>query len=137
MFPPSTKILVVDDMPTIRDLVKNQLKALGFKNIIEASDGEAALSVVMSAASVGVPIELIISDWNMPKMTGLEFLRQIRASDSLGNTPFILLTSESERDQVTEAILAGVSQYIVKPFAAKSFEDKVRSVWNKIAAGGK
>lgn len=137
MFPPSTKILVVDDMPTIRDLVKNQLKALGFKNIIEASDGEAALSVVMSAASVRVPIELIISDWNMPKMTGLEFLRQIRASDSLGNTPFILLTSESERDQVTEAILAGVSQYIVKPFAAKSFEEKVRSVWNKIAAGGK
>jgi two-component system chemotaxis response regulator CheY len=137
MFPPNTKILVVDDMPTIRDLVKNQLKALGFKNIIEASDGEAAFSVVMSAASVGVPIELIISDWNMPKMTGLEFLRQIRASDSLGNTPFILLTSESERDQVTEAILAGVSQYIVKPFAAKSFEDKVRSVWNKIAAGGK
>lgn len=137
MFPPNTKILVVDDMPTIRDLVKNQLKALGFKNIIEASDGEAALSVVMSAASVGVPIELIISDWNMPKMTGLEFLRQIRASDSLGNTPFILLTSESERDQVTEAILAGVSQYIVKPFAAKSFEEKVRSVWNKIAAGGK
>jgi len=134
MFPPTTKILVVDDMPTIRDLVKNQLKALGFKNIVEASDGEAGLSLVMNAASVGIPIELIISDWNMPKMTGLEFLRQIRASESLGKTPFILLTSESERDQVTEAILAGVSQYIVKPFAAKSFEEKLRAVWNKVGS---
>lgn len=135
MFPPTTKVLVVDDMPTIRDLVKNQLKALGFKNIVEASDGEAGLNLVMNAASVGLPIELIISDWNMPKMTGLEFLRQVRASDSLGKTPFILLTSESERDQVTEAILAGVSQYIVKPFAAKSFEEKLRSVWAKVSAG--
>ncbi|MBX3017755.1 MAG: response regulator [Bdellovibrionaceae bacterium] len=134
MFPPTTKVLVVDDMPTIRDLVKNQLKALGFKNIVEASDGEAGLNLVMNAASVGLPIELIVSDWNMPKMTGLEFLRQVRASESLGKTPFILLTSESERDQVTEAILAGVSQYIVKPFAAKSFEEKLRAVWAKVAA---
>lgn len=133
MFPPTTKVLVVDDMPTIRDLVKSQLKALGFKNIVEASDGEAALNLTTSAASSGVPIELIISDWNMPKMTGLEFLRQVRASESLGATPFVLLTSESERDQVTEAILAGVSQYIVKPFAAKSFEDKLRAVWNKVS----
>lgn len=134
MFPPNTKVLVVDDMPTIRDLVKNQLKALGFKNIVEASDGEAGLNLVMNAASVGLPIELIISDWNMPKMTGLEFLRQVRASETLGKTPFILLTSESERDQVTEAILAGVSQYIVKPFAAKSFEEKLRAVWGKVSA---
>lgn len=135
MFATTTKVLVVDDMPTIRDLVKNQLKALGFKNIVEASDGDAALNLVMNAAAVGSPIELIISDWNMPKMTGLEFLRQIRASDSLSKTPFILLTSESERDQVTEAILAGVSQYIVKPFAAKSFEEKLKAVWVK--TGGK
>lgn len=132
MFPLNTKILVVDDMPTIRELVKSQLKALGFKNIIEASDGEAALNLVVNANAVGIPVELIVSDWNMPKMTGLEFLRQVRATDALSKTPFILLTSESERDQVTEAILAGVSQYIVKPFAAKSFEEKLRSVWNKI-----
>lgn len=133
MFPPNTKVLVVDDMPTIRDLVKSQLKALGLKNIIEASDGEAALNLVMNAAAVGAPVELVISDWNMPKMTGLEFLRQVRASDVVGKTPFVLLTSESERDQVTEAILAGVSQYIVKPFAAKAFEEKLKSVWVKIA----
>lgn len=133
MFPPTTKTLVVDDMPTIRDLVKNQLKNLGFKNITEASDGEAAFNLVSRAASSGAPFDLIISDWNMPKMTGLEFLRQVRASENFNTVPFVLLTSESERDQVTEAILAGVSQYIVKPFAAKSFEEKLKSVWVKIA----
>lgn len=132
MFPPNTKILVVDDMPTIRDLVKSQLRALGLKNVVEASDGQAAMTIIENAASVGHPVELVISDWNMPKMTGLELLRQLRASDEFVSLPFILLTSESERDQVTEAILAGVSQYIVKPFAAKAFEDKVKAVWVKL-----
>lgn len=132
MFPATTKILVVDDMPTIRDLVKSQLRALGLKNVVESSDGQAAMALIENAAAVGHPIELVISDWNMPKMTGLELLKQVRASEEFANLPFILLTSESERDQVTEAILAGVSQYIVKPFAAKSFEDKVKAVWTKL-----
>ncbi|MBX2994753.1 MAG: response regulator [Bdellovibrionaceae bacterium] len=136
MFPPTTKILVVDDMPTIRDLVKNQLRAMGFKNIVEAADGEVALNTVISQAAAGTPIELIVSDWNMPKMTGLEFLKQIRASDQFAKLPFILLTSESERDQVTEAIMAGVSQYVVKPFAAKAFEEKLKGVWAKVSAAG-
>ena len=133
MFPPTTKILVVDDMLTIRDLVKGQLRAMGFKNVIEASDGEAALGIVINHASAGSPVELVICDWNMPKMTGLEFLKQIRASEQFAKLPFVLLTSESERDQVTEAIMAGVSQYIVKPFAAKGFEDKLRGVWAKVS----
>lgn len=118
-------------MPTIRDLVKNQLKALGYKTILEATDGEQALQLLIANNVPGSQIELVISDWNMPKMTGLEFLKQVRASQEWVNLPFVLLTSESERDQVTEAILAGVSQYIVKPFAAKSFEEKLRSVWAK------
>lgn len=131
MFPVTTKILIADDMPTIRDLVKNQLKALGYKSILEATDGEQALQLLIANNVPGSQIELVISDWNMPKMTGLEFLKQVRASQEWVNLPFVLLTSESERDQVTEAILAGVSQYIVKPFAAKSFEEKLRSVWAK------
>ena len=118
-------------MPTIRDLVKNQLKAMGFKNIIEAADGEQAMNLLIQNNTPGNFIELVISDWNMPKMTGLEFLKQVRASKDWAQLPFILLTSESERDQVTEAILAGVSQYVVKPFAAKAFEDKLKGVWNK------
>jgi two-component system chemotaxis response regulator CheY len=131
MFPLDTRILVVDDMPTIRDLVKGHLKALGYKNITDAIDGEQAMQMMITAATAGASIQLVISDWNMPKMTGLEFLKQVRASSEWANLPFILLTSESERDQVTEAILAGVSQYVVKPFAAKSFEEKLKAVWAK------
>jgi two-component system chemotaxis response regulator CheY len=131
MFSPETRILVADDMPTIRDLVKAQLKNMGFKNIIEAGDGEAAMNLLVSNSNAGNPIQLVISDWNMPKLTGLEFLKQVRASAEWSNLPFVLLTSESERDQVTEAILAGVSQYVVKPFAAKIFEEKLKSVWAK------
>lgn len=131
MFPPETRILIVDDMPTIRDLVKGQLKAMGFKSIVEAADGEQAMQLVISNSAAGTPIQLVVSDWNMPKMTGLEFLKQIRASTEWSNLPFVLLTSESERDQVTEAILAGVSQYVVKPFAAKVFEEKLKGVWAK------
>lgn len=134
MFPEDTRILIADDMPTIRELVKNQLRAMGLKNTIEASDGELALAAVIKAADGGDPIKLIISDWNMPNLTGLEFLKQIRANARFAKTPFILLTSETERDQVTEAILAGVNQYIVKPFSPKSFEDKLKAVWTKMKA---
>ncbi len=131
MFSPETRILIADDMPTIRDLVKAQLKNMGFKNIVEVGDGEAAMNALVANSTAGSPFQLVISDWNMPKMTGLEFLKQVRASAEWANLPFVLLTSETERDQVTEAILAGVSQYVVKPFAAKIFEEKLKSVWLK------
>lgn len=131
MFPSETKILVIDDMPSIRDLVKNTLKAMGFKNIVEAGDGEEGLKVLMQNNVAGSQIQLVISDWNMPKMKGLDLLKQVRATAEWVNLPFVLLTSESERDQVTEAVLAGVSQYIVKPFSAKIFEDKLKAAWTK------
>lgn len=131
MFPLDTRILIADDLSTIRELVKSQIKALGYKFIFEVADGEQALQVLVNHQQAGTPIQLVISDWNMPKMTGLELLRQVRASPDWANLPFVLLTSESERDQVTEAILAGVSQYIVKPFAAKTFEEKLKGVWAK------
>lgn len=131
MFPAETKILVIDDMPSIRDLVKNTLKAMGYKNIVEAGDGEEGLKVLMQNNVAGSQIQLVISDWNMPKMKGLDLLKQVRATAEWTNLPFVLLTSESERDQVTEAVLAGVSQYIVKPFSAKIFEDKLKAAWTK------
>jgi two-component system chemotaxis response regulator CheY len=131
MFPLESRILVVDDMPTIRDLVKSQLKTMGYKFIMEAADGEAAMSILVANQTAGTPIQLVVSDWNMPKMTGLEFLKQLRASGEWANLPFVLLTSESERDQVTEAILSGVSQYLVKPFTAKTFDEKLKGVWLK------
>lgn len=131
MFPPETRILIIDDMPTIRELVKTQLKNMGFKVILEASDGEAGMKVLINNNASKTPVNLVISDWNMPKMSGLELLKQCRASNEWKDLPFVLLTSEAERDQVTEAVLAGVSQYVVKPFAAKVFEEKLRTVWAK------
>jgi two-component system, chemotaxis family, chemotaxis protein CheY len=131
MFPAETRILVIDDMLSIRDLVKNQLKSMGLKNLVEAEDGEQGLKVLIQQNASGSPIELVISDWNMPKMSGLDLLKQVRATPEWQSLPFVLLTSESEREQVTEAVLAGVSQYIVKPFTAKIFEEKIKGVWIK------
>ncbi len=131
MFPPDTRILVIDDMQTIRDLVKSQLRSMGFGSIAEAGDGEDGLQHLIKYNTAKQHIQLVISDWNMPKMSGLELLKQVRANPEFATLPFMLLTSEAERDQVTEAVLAGVSQYVVKPFSAKIFEDKLKTVWAK------
>lgn len=131
MFPPDTRVLIIDDMSSIRDLVKNQLKAMGFKNIQEASDGEDALRILIQQNKPATSIQLVISDWNMPHMKGIDLLKHVRATAEWRNLPFVLLTSEAERDQVTEAVLAGASQYIVKPFSAKIFEDKLKTAYLK------
>lgn len=131
MFPAETRILVIDDMPSIRDLVKTQLKAMGYSFLTEAEDGEEALRMMIQAHKDGHPYQLIISDWNMPKLKGLDLLKKVRQAPEWVSLPFVLLTSESERDQVTEAVLSGVSQYIVKPFSAKMFEDKLKAAWTK------
>lgn len=130
MFSLETRILIIDDMPSIRDLVRKTLRAMGYKNIQEAGDGEEGLKILESHLA-RAPIQLVISDWNMPNMSGLELLKKVRAVKDWTHLPFILLTSESERDQVTEAVLAGVSQYIVKPFSAKVFEDKLKAAYLK------
>ncbi len=118
-------------MPSIRDLVKNHLKAMGYNNVSEAGDGDAALKLMIQQKSAGAPFGLIISDWTMPALSGLDLLKQVRATAEWKDLPFVLLTSESERDEVTEAVMAGVSQYVVKPFAAKIFEDKLKAAWDK------
>lgn len=131
MFATEILILVVDDMPSIREMVKTQLKTMGYKNVIEAENGEDGWNMLNKSLTTANPVGLVISDWNMPKMKGLDFLKQVRAVPDLVNLPFVLLTSESEREQVTEAVLAGVSQYIVKPFSGKTFEDKLKAAWAK------
>lgn len=118
-------------MPSIREMVKTQLKNMGYKNIVEAENGEDAWILLNKNMNTAHPIGLVISDWNMPKMKGLDFLKIVRTVPDLVNLPFVLLTSESEREQVTEAVLAGVSQYIVKPFSGKIFEDKLKAAWAK------
>lgn len=131
MFPATTRILVIDDMPSIRDLVKTQLRNMGFVDIAEAEDGEQGWKIIETKYGEANPIELVISDWNMPKMKGLELLKKVRSEAQFVNLPFILLTSEAEREQVTEAVMAGVSQYIVKPFSGKIFEDKLKTAYTK------
>ena len=124
MLPKNAKILIADDMPTIRDLVTTQLRSMGYENILEAQDGEQALSLLIRHSNSADKIQMIISDWNMPKIKGIDFLKQVRGMDQWADLPFILLTSESERDQVTDAVLSGVSQYIVKPFIGRTLEEK-------------
>lgn len=131
MFPPDTRILIIDDMRSIRELVKNSLSAMGFNNIQVAEDGSEGLKLLTESENAGKGFQLVISDWNMPKMNGLELLKQVRGTAEWKNLPFILLTSESEREQVTEAVLAGVSQYVVKPFSTKAFTEKLKFAYQK------
>ncbi|MFH1019956.1 MAG: response regulator [Pseudomonadota bacterium] len=121
---PNMKILVVDDFATMRRIIKNILTQLGFKNIIEADDGTTALDVLKSER-----IGLIVSDWNMPKMTGLDLLKAVRADASLANTPFIMVTAEAQQDNIILAVKAKVSQYIVKPFTAETLSEKLNKIF--------
>jgi two-component system chemotaxis response regulator CheY len=120
----SMKVLVVDDFATMRRIVKGVLKQLGFNTIVEAEDGSAALEVLKKEK-----IGLIVSDWNMPKMTGLDLLKAVRADDNLKPTPFIMVTAEGQKENVIEAVKAGVSNYIVKPFTPETFSEKLEKVF--------
>lgn len=121
---PNMKILVVDDFATMRRIVKNILTQLGFKNIIEADDGTTALTILKSEK-----VGLIVSDWNMPKMTGLDLLKAVRADATMANTPFIMVTAEAQQDNIILAVKAKVSQYIVKPFTAETLAEKLNKIF--------
>lgn len=129
MFDLSTRILVVDDMMTMRKLVGKACKEIGFTDITEANDGALAWEKVASATP---PFGLIISDWNMPNCSGLDFLKRVRSDSRFGKTPFILVTAEAEQHQILEAAKAGVSQYLMKPFTADSLREKIELVHKKI-----
>jgi len=117
------KVLVVDDFATMRRIVKNILTQLGYKNVIEADDGTTAMNVLKQEK-----IDLIISDWNMPKMTGLELLKNVRANADWAKIPFIMVTAEAQQDNIILAVKAKVSQYIVKPFTADTLGEKINKV---------
>ena len=119
----SIRVLVVDDFATMRRILKNILKQLGFKNLVEADDGTSAWEVLESQS-----IDLIISDWNMPKMSGIELLKKVRASDKYKTTPFLMVTAEAQKQNVIEAVQAGVSNYVVKPFTAEAIFEKLDKI---------
>ncbi len=116
-------VLIVDDYATMLRIVKNLLKQIGFENVDEASDGGAALQM-MKRKKYG----LVISDWNMAPVTGIDFLRNVRQDADLKGTPFIMVTAESKTENVVEAKNAGVSNYIVKPFSSEILKGKITSV---------
>jgi len=132
MFPPHTRILIVDDMRTMRAIVKGQLLGLGFTDILEASDGDKGLEVLNTEFRKGLPVELILSDWNMPVMKVIEFLKLVRADPRWGSVPFIMVTAESERALVMDAVKAGISNYIMKPFTPVMLETKLKAVWTRL-----
>ncbi len=122
------KILVVDDFATMRKVVRNLLKQGGYENIVEAEDGISALRVLKSSK-----IDFIISDWNMPNMTGIELLKTVRADSEIAKTPFLMVTAEALQDNVIAAVKAGVSNYIVKPFTAEVLNEKIAKIMEKMA----
>ncbi|WHZ25217.1 MAG: Chemotaxis regulator - transmits chemoreceptor signals to flagellar motor components CheY [Nitrospira sp.] len=121
---PNMKILVVDDMVTMRRIVKNILKQLGFANVEEAENGQEALQK-LRADSYG----FVVSDWNMPVMTGIDMLRAIRADEKLKTTPVLMVTAEAQQSNLVEAVQAGVSNYIVKPFTAEILQEKITKIF--------
>lgn len=121
------KILVVDDFTTMRKVVRNLLKQGGYENVVEAEDGVSALRTIKSQK-----IDFIISDWNMPNMTGLELLKAVRADAELSATPFLMVTAEALQDNVIAAVKAGVSNYIVKPFTAEVLSEKIAKITEKM-----
>jgi two-component system chemotaxis response regulator CheY len=121
------KVLVVDDFATMRKVIRNLLKQIGYENIVEAEDGVVALKLLKSQK-----IDLVISDWNMPNMTGLELLKAVRADEDLKQTPFLMVTAEALQDNVVAAVKAGVSNYIVKPFTAETLNEKISKIMDKM-----
>jgi two-component system chemotaxis response regulator CheY len=121
------KILVVDDFSTMRRIIKNILKQLGYENIEEAEDGAQAFNK-LKTGNFG----FVVSDWNMPNMDGLELLKKVRSDPDLKALPFLMVTAEAEKDKVIEAIKAGVSNYIVKPFTAEVLKEKMDKIFEKL-----
>lgn len=125
------KILVVDDMATMRKIIKNMLGQMGFKNIDEADDGATAWPKLQEAQESGQPFEFVVSDWNMPNMSGLDLLKNCRDSDVFKDLPFLMVTAEAEQGNVVIAVKAGVSNFIVKPFSAQVLKEKIDKIFNK------
>ncbi|NRA43920.1 MAG: chemotaxis protein CheY [Oligoflexales bacterium] len=119
------KILVVDDFPTMRRIVKTLLRQNGFTNFIEAEDGVKAYTTLQTTND----IEMIVCDWNMPNMTGLELLKTVRADPKVKHLPFLMVTAEAEKENIIEAVKAGVSNYIVKPFTGATLKEKMDKIF--------
>jgi two-component system chemotaxis response regulator CheY len=125
------KFLVVDDFSTMRRIVRNLLKELGFANVDEAEDGNAALQKLR-----GGGFDFVVSDWNMPNMTGIELLREIRNDPALKHLPLLMVTAEAKKENIIEAAQAGANGYIVKPFTAATLDEKLGKIFQTMQKAG-
>ena len=121
------QILVVDDFSTMRRIIRNQLRELGFSNIVEAEDGGAAFQMMEVNK-----VDFVVTDWNMPTVTGLELLRKIRADDRFKHLPVLMVTAEAKREQIIEAAQSGVNGYVVKPFTPATLQEKIEKIFERI-----
>lgn len=130
MFDTKSRVLIVDDMGTMRKIVGKCFKELGFLDQVEAADGALAWQALTTSQP---PIDIIVSDWNMPNCTGLELLKRVRGDKRYAHLPFLLITAESEQHQILEAVKSGVHGYIVKPFSPPTLKEKLEATYQKIA----
>lgn len=128
---PNTKFLVVDDFSTMRRIVRNLLKELGYNNVDEAEDGAAGLSKLK-----GGGFEFVVSDWNMPNMDGLTMLQNIRADPELKHLPVLMVTAEAKKENIIAAAQAGANGYVVKPFTAATLDEKLSKIFEKLEKAG-
>ena len=128
---PNTKFLVVDDFSTMRRIVRNLLKELGYTNVDEAEDGSMALAKLRAEK-----FDFVVSDWNMPVMDGLTMLQNIRADPALAKLPVLMVTAEAKKENIIAAAQAGASGYVVKPFTAATLDEKLGKIFEKLAAAG-
>jgi two-component system chemotaxis response regulator CheY len=120
------KILTVDDFSTMRRIIRNMLRQLGYTNVVEAEDGAEALTLLQREK-----VDFVISDWNMPHMSGLDLLKAIRADANLKPLPVLLVTAEALKENVVEALKAGVNNYVVKPFTAETLKEKIDAIFKE------
>ncbi len=125
------KILIVDDFSTMRRIIKNLLRDLGFNNTQEADDGNTGLPMLQSGN-----FDFLVTDWNMPGMTGIDLLRAVRADEKLKTLPVLMVTAEAKKEQIVLAAQEGVNGYIVKPFTAQTLKEKIEKIFERIEAAG-
>ncbi len=121
------KILIVDDFSTMRRIIKNLLRDLGFNNTVEADDGLTALPILQAGG-----IDFLVTDWNMPGMQGIDLLKAVRADENMATLPVLMVTAETKREQIIVAAQAGVNGYVVKPFTAATLKEKIDTIFDRI-----
>ena len=121
------KILVVDDFSTMRRIIKNLLRDLGFTNTVEADDGKTALPILQAGG-----IDFLVTDWNMPGMTGIDLLKAVRSDPAMVDLPVLMVTAEAKREQIIMAAQAGVNGYVIKPFTAATLKEKIEKIFERI-----